>query len=154
MSQYTISGFRVFRFWGLLQSFDSERKNCLTRFFQPSSRSTQERKRGSDPAKSNHVLQRTRLGSCCRGHGDSFPFSPCERAASGESLKTTLGLQIMRVDPLSWWKKEFGNVAPVGFVLRQHLQAHWVRFHSLPESKRYPESVSEYAELILRHTHR
>ena len=57
----------------------------------------------------------------------------------------------MRVDPLSWWKSEFTSFAPVGHVLRSHLNERWTRFHSLPESKRYAENDAEYEELLVRH---
>jgi hypothetical protein len=39
----------------------------------------------------------------------------------------------------------------VGHELRAGAPAQWVRFHSLPESKRYPENESEYAVLLGRH---
>ena len=58
----------------------------------------------------------------------------------------------MRIDPIVWWKGEFGDIPPVGFILRQYFESHWTRFHSLPESKRYPDSETEYAELLLRHS--
>jgi len=57
----------------------------------------------------------------------------------------------MRVDPISWWSAEFNAVAPVGHALRNHLADRWTRFHSLPESKRYPEDVAEREELLKRH---
>ena len=57
----------------------------------------------------------------------------------------------MRPDPLAWWHSEFGEVAPCGHLLRRHLTAQWVRFHSLPDSKRYAESLDEYAEIQHRH---
>lgn len=57
----------------------------------------------------------------------------------------------MHPDPLAWWRSEFGEVAPRGHLLRRHLTAQWVRFHSLPGSKRYAESLDEYAEIQHRH---
>ena len=57
----------------------------------------------------------------------------------------------MRPDPLAWWQSQFGQIAPRGHLLRRALSEHWVRFHSLPDSKRYAESVDEYAELQRRH---
>jgi len=57
----------------------------------------------------------------------------------------------MRPDPLAWWRSQFGEIAPRGHLLRRALSEHWVRFHSLPDSKRYAESVEEYAELQRRH---
>ena len=57
----------------------------------------------------------------------------------------------MRSDPLAWWHSEFGEIAPRGYLLRRHLTEQWVRFHSLPGSKRYAESLDEYAEIQHRH---
>lgn len=57
----------------------------------------------------------------------------------------------MRPDPLAWWHSKFGDVAPRGYLLRRHLTAQWVRFHSLPDSKRYAESLDEHAEIQHRH---
>jgi len=57
----------------------------------------------------------------------------------------------MHTDPLSWWPARFSETAPVGHHLRAKLRAQWVRFHSLPESKRYAESPAEHAELQARH---
>lgn len=36
-------------------------------------------------------------------------------------------------------------------MLRSHFRDRWVRFHSLPESKRYPEDEAEYRILLDRH---
>jgi hypothetical protein len=57
----------------------------------------------------------------------------------------------MRPDPLAWWQSQFGANAPRGHLLRRALSERWVRCHSLPDSKRYAESVDEYAELQRRH---
>ncbi len=57
----------------------------------------------------------------------------------------------MRPDPLTWWQSHFSGVAPRGHLLRHALSQQWVRFHSLPESKRYAESVDDYIELQKRH---
>jgi hypothetical protein len=58
----------------------------------------------------------------------------------------------MKLDPLSWWQSKISEIAPAGHVLRRFLADNWVRFHSLPESKRYPETESEYLELLRRHS--
>jgi hypothetical protein len=49
------------------------------------------------------------------------------------------------------WKRAFGDFLPIGYVCREHLRDRWVRVHSLPDSKRYPESEAEYLELLRRH---
>ena len=49
------------------------------------------------------------------------------------------------------WDREWGDTPPIGHDLRGVQRARWVRFHSLPESKRYPDSEEEYAILLSRH---
>ncbi len=49
------------------------------------------------------------------------------------------------------WKYVFGIFAPLGHVCRARLAARWLRIHSLPESKRYPEVEADYRELLRRH---
>lgn len=55
------------------------------------------------------------------------------------------------MSPLDWWVENYGKYTPAGFVLRAQLTDHWVRVHSLPQSKRYPETPIEYETLIQRH---
>lgn len=57
----------------------------------------------------------------------------------------------MRVEPLDWWTSKFSDIAPIGHALRRRLRENWARFHSLPESKRYAESESEFSDLLQRH---
>ena len=49
------------------------------------------------------------------------------------------------------WQERFPNCEPVGHWLRVAFHDRWVRFHSLPESKRYPEDESEYETVLERH---
>lgn len=49
------------------------------------------------------------------------------------------------------WKQSFGDFAPVGFVCRERLRPRWLRIHSLPGSKRYPDTDADYVELLRRH---
>ena len=49
------------------------------------------------------------------------------------------------------WHERWPRCRPVGYELRSCARATWVRFHSLPESKRYAEDDSEYAEILRRH---
>lgn len=58
----------------------------------------------------------------------------------------------MRANLPTWWKSKFGNIAPVGHALREFLHSKWTRFHSLPGSKRYPETGEEMRELVARHS--
>jgi hypothetical protein len=51
----------------------------------------------------------------------------------------------------SGWRRAFGDTLPIGYVCRERVPERWVRIHSLPESKRYPESEAEYRELLRSH---
>lgn len=55
------------------------------------------------------------------------------------------------VDLTVRWVRAWGECRPVGHELRGCFQDRWVRFHSLPGSKRYAGSGDEYAELMRRH---
>lgn len=57
----------------------------------------------------------------------------------------------INVDLLEWWKENYGKYAPLGHVLRFQKAEHWVRIHSLPKSKRYPQTNEEYDILLQRH---
>jgi hypothetical protein len=50
------------------------------------------------------------------------------------------------------WQERFPNCEPIGYRLREVFRDRWVRFHSLPESKRYPECPSEYQMILQRHS--
>ncbi len=50
-----------------------------------------------------------------------------------------------------FWNSEFDNFAPEAHNLKHEYKSRWVRFHSLPESKRYPENEDEYLEVLRRH---
>jgi len=52
---------------------------------------------------------------------------------------------------LDSWQDWFPNCEPVAHQLRQAFEDRWVRFHSLPDSKRYPENEAEYAMVLERH---
>ena len=49
------------------------------------------------------------------------------------------------------WDRNWPDCRPVGHELRWCAHETWVRFHSLPGSKRYAESAEEYAEILNRH---
>jgi hypothetical protein len=49
------------------------------------------------------------------------------------------------------WDPWYPNCEPVGYHLRLAFPDRWVRFHSLPNSKRYSADEAEYAELLARH---
>ena len=49
------------------------------------------------------------------------------------------------------WQDCFPDCEPISHLLRPTFRDRWVRFHSLPESKRYPEGESEYETVLHRH---
>ncbi len=62
-----------------------------------------------------------------------------------------LGARILNVNKIAdLWSKNFGIVPPLGYQLREQFSDRWVRFHALPESKRYPETENEYSILLDR----
>ncbi|MFI6765159.1 hypothetical protein [Streptomyces sp. NPDC050355] len=49
------------------------------------------------------------------------------------------------------WQRRWPGCPPVGHQLRGPYRDVWVRFHSLPESKRYAQDESEYAIVLDRY---
>ena len=49
------------------------------------------------------------------------------------------------------WKRSWPEVTPVAHLLRSRFPSQWVRFHSLPEAKRYATTDVEHAEILHRH---
>jgi hypothetical protein len=49
------------------------------------------------------------------------------------------------------WQRCFPDCPPLAHHLRIRFADCWVRFHSLPGSKRYPEAAAEYATILERH---
>jgi hypothetical protein len=52
---------------------------------------------------------------------------------------------------LTYWDSRFPNCKPVAHHLPVVFPERWVRFHSLPASKRYPATEAEYATVLARH---
>ena len=52
---------------------------------------------------------------------------------------------------LTSWRRRFPDCEPISHELRHAFPDRWVRSHSLPESKRYPDDEVEYATLLARH---
>jgi hypothetical protein len=48
------------------------------------------------------------------------------------------------------WRAFYPNAEPTGWRMRAAGVRHWVRFHSLPHSKRYAETEDEYSVLLAR----
>ena len=50
-----------------------------------------------------------------------------------------------------YWNQQFDDAYPIAHSLRDSRRDCWVRFHSLPKSKRYPKSDTEWTTLLERH---
>lgn len=48
------------------------------------------------------------------------------------------------------WSHYHGDQPPLAHVLRERAQTPWVRFHALPDSKRYAENEAEQREILRR----
>lgn len=51
------------------------------------------------------------------------------------------------------WRAAYGACPPVGYELRGWFPDRCVRFHSLPDSRRYANTEEEYAEILRRERH-
>jgi hypothetical protein len=49
------------------------------------------------------------------------------------------------------WNSSWPGCPPVAHQLRRRFPGRWVRFHTLPGSKRYATSEAEHAEILRRH---
>ncbi|MEU5116870.1 hypothetical protein AB0G64_35905 [Streptomyces longwoodensis] len=56
-----------------------------------------------------------------------------------------------RTDLTELWQQHWPRCPPIGYQLRGTYRDVWVRFHSLPESKRYAEDEGEYAVVLERY---
>lgn len=52
---------------------------------------------------------------------------------------------------ISYWQETYGEVNPIDFYFKFEWPTNWFRIHSLPNSKRYPETADERAEILERH---
>lgn len=58
----------------------------------------------------------------------------------------------MSDDPLSVsWRRQWPDCLPLAHTLKHAYRDRWVRFHSLPGSKRYPADEAEYATALHRY---
>ncbi|MFE7524957.1 hypothetical protein ACFU7Y_04480 [Kitasatospora sp. NPDC057542] len=48
------------------------------------------------------------------------------------------------------WERRWPGTEPVGYEISDRWRDVWARFHSLPESKRYPDDEREYAIVLER----
>ncbi|OLZ44673.1 hypothetical protein BS329_35780 [Amycolatopsis coloradensis] len=49
------------------------------------------------------------------------------------------------------WQQQWPGCPPLSHMLNRAFPDRWVRFHSLPESKRYPDHDAEYDVVLHRH---
>jgi hypothetical protein len=49
------------------------------------------------------------------------------------------------------WAARWPHCRPISYELRSCASERWVRFHSLLDSKRYPDDEREWAEILHRH---
>jgi hypothetical protein len=75
---------------------------------------------------------------------------------AGEILAGLRGFQMPEPDESwSWltaaWAQRAGDAIPLSWSVRSRLAERWVRFHSLPKSRRYAGSDGEYEVLLDRH---
>ncbi|BCJ76461.1 hypothetical protein CS0771_60050 [Catellatospora sp. IY07-71] len=49
------------------------------------------------------------------------------------------------------WEQQWPECPPMAYLLRSRYPDRWVRFHSLPGSKRYPDNEDEYGTVLDRH---
>jgi hypothetical protein len=62
-------------------------------------------------------------------------------------------LSLKRMNPedfFDYWRRSYGEVPPVGHILRTCFPQRWLRIHNLPESKRYAETEDEHQEILHR----
>lgn len=51
----------------------------------------------------------------------------------------------------TYWSQEYPEMWPLAYYFKELYRERWVRFHSLPKSKRYPENEEEYDIILERH---
>jgi hypothetical protein len=51
----------------------------------------------------------------------------------------------------TYWQQQYPDMWPLAYNFKELYKRRWVRFHSLPESKRYPENEAEYDIILERH---
>ena len=74
-----------------------------------------------------------------------FPWHRC-----GPEVTTLLVVPLNAAALSQLWAQSWPALRPIGHEVRDDHER-WVRFHALPESKRYPEDEQEYAEVLRRH---
>jgi hypothetical protein len=55
-----------------------------------------------------------------------------------------------KADFYGFWNKKYADLQPVSAYFWKPFQSTWFRIHSLPESKRYANTLEEYEEIFYR----
>jgi hypothetical protein len=50
----------------------------------------------------------------------------------------------------AFWARAYPGGDPIGYLFRHRMADRWLRIHSLPDSKRYADTVAEWTELLHR----
>jgi len=85
--------------------------------------------------------------------GDIFALVPLiiSKIEGNKERSGSLGISMMQIEITQYWQQAFDAVTPKAYNLKHVFKNRWVRFHSLPQSKRYPDNEAEYAEVLRRH---
>ena len=51
----------------------------------------------------------------------------------------------------SYWSSTYSDCEPISYRLRDQYRNRWIRFHTLPNSKRYADNEAEYRIILDRH---
>lgn len=74
-------------------------------------------------------------------------------ARSAPVVLFLLPLPLMTTDEFQhFWSAVTGNMPPIAYLFKWEFQDRWFRIHSLPESKRYAETLAEW-QLLLQRQH-
>jgi hypothetical protein len=99
------------------------------------------------------------LGDRARRSGDPYVHRLIEVVESGRQ-DVTYGephwwpAERAATDPyplIAAWAAAWPGALPIAHELKELFEEAWVRFHSLPGSKRYADTDDEYAEILSRH---
>lgn len=99
------------------------------------------------------------LGDRTRRSGDPYVHRLVEVVESGRQ-DTAYGdmrwwpAEGAATDPypmIAAWVEAWPGALPIAHELKELFEDTWVRFHSLPDSKRYADTAEEYAEILSRH---
>ncbi|MCC2320700.1 DUF3885 domain-containing protein [Cellulomonas xiejunii] len=84
---------------------------------------------------------------------DRLEEAPWDRAAAAAVAAAESGDPVVMPSRLGWltdaWADRWPGTRPISHTLR--VSDRWVRFHSLPDSQRYPDDEAGYAEVLRRH---